>query len=237
MIQLNKVRISFEDQEVLKGIDLRVEKGETRVILGPSGCGKSVTLKILLGLLKPDSGTVVIDGQDITNMNEDQLNEVREKMGMVFQGGALFDSLTVRENVAFKLTELRTIEPEEIDRIVEEKLRYVDLEEAIDMMPADLSGGMKKRVAIARAITGNPSILFYDEPTTGLDPITAKQINKLIIKLAKEGVTSIIVTHELDSAFMVADTISMIKEGNIIFEGTVEELKNAQDSWIREYLS
>ncbi|MFQ6104566.1 MAG: ABC transporter ATP-binding protein [Candidatus Glassbacteria bacterium] len=237
MIQLNKVRISFEDQEVLKGIDLRVEKGETRVILGPSGCGKSVTLKILLGLLKPDSGTVVIDGQDITNMNEDQLNEVREKMGMVFQGGALFDSMTVRENVAFKLTELRTIEPEEIDRIVEEKLRYVDLEEAIDMMPADLSGGMKKRVAIARAITGNPSILFYDEPTTGLDPITAKQINKLIIKLAKEGVTSIIVTHELDSAFMVADTISMIKEGNIIFEGTVEELKNAQDSWIREYLS
>jgi phospholipid/cholesterol/gamma-HCH transport system ATP-binding protein len=237
MIELRKTSISFDELEVLKSIDLHVKEGETRVILGPSGCGKSVTLKILLGLLKPDSGTVIVDGQDITHMNEDQLNNVRGKMGMVFQGGALFDSLTVRENVAFKLTEHESMNPDEIDIIVEEKLRYVDLEESIDMMPADLSGGMKKRVAIARAITGNPSILFYDEPTTGLDPITAKQINRLIIKLAKEGVTSIVVTHELHSAFMVADTISMIREGNIIFEGTVEELKRENNPWITEYLT
>jgi phospholipid/cholesterol/gamma-HCH transport system ATP-binding protein len=237
MIELKGVGISFSDQDVLKGIDLRVKKGETRVLLGPSGCGKSVTLKILLGLLKPDSGSVVIDGQDITRMSEDELNEVRTKMGMVFQGGALFDSLTVRENVAFKLIESRTMESDAIDRIVEEKLRYVDLEEAIDMMPADLSGGMKKRVAIARAITGSPTILLYDEPTTGLDPITAKQINSLIMKLAKEGVTSIVVTHELHSAFMVGDAISMIRDGRIIFEGTVEELKSTRDPWIIEYLT
>lgn len=237
MIELVSVGISFNDQEVLKGIDLHVRKGETRVLLGPSGCGKSVTLKILLGLLKPDRGAVVIDGEDITLMKEDELNEVRSKMGMVFQGGALFDSLTVRENVAFKLMEAGALEPEEIDRIVEEKLRYVDLEEAIDVMPADLSGGMKKRVAIARAITGNPTVLLYDEPTTGLDPITAKQINRLIMKLAKEGVTSIVVTHELHSAFMVADAISMIREGRIIFEGTVDELKSSRDPWIIEYLT
>jgi phospholipid/cholesterol/gamma-HCH transport system ATP-binding protein len=237
MIELRNTRISFDRQEVLKGIDLHVEQGETRVILGPSGCGKSVTLKILLGLLKPDDGQVLIEGMDITRMNEEQLYQIRSKMGMVFQGGALFDSLTVRENVAFKLTEHTEMEPDEIDRIVEEKLRYVDLEEAIDMMPSDLSGGMKKRVAIARAITGDPSILLYDEPTTGLDPITAKQINRLIIKLAKEGVTSIVVTHELHSAFMVADRISMIREGLIIFEGTVEELKDQQDPWIKEYLT
>lgn len=237
MIELKKTRLAFDDHEVLKSIDLHVPRGETRVILGPSGCGKSVTLKILLGLLKPDSGRVIIDGDDITNMTEDDLIHVREKIGMVFQGGALFDSLTVRDNVAFKLEEQKKLHPDEIDSIVEEKLRYVDLEEAIDFMPSDLSGGMKKRVAIARAITGNPSILLYDEPTTGLDPITAKQINRLIIKLSEEGVTSIVVTHEMHSAFMVADSISMIREGNIIFEGAVEELQNAQDPWIKEYLS
>jgi phospholipid/cholesterol/gamma-HCH transport system ATP-binding protein len=237
MIELKGVRISFEEQEVLRGMDLKVEKGETRVLLGPSGCGKSVTLKILLGLHKPDSGTVLIEGQDITRMEEDELNEVRGKMGMVFQGGALFDSLSVRDNVAFKLADSGTMDPDEIDRIVEEKLRYVDLEEAIDKMPAELSGGMKKRVAIARALAAEPPILLYDEPTTGLDPITAKQINDLIIKLAKEGVTSIVVTHELHSAFLVADAISMLREGKIIFEGTVEELKSSTDPWIVEYLT
>jgi phospholipid/cholesterol/gamma-HCH transport system ATP-binding protein len=237
MIELKGVRISFEEQEVLRGMDLKVEKGETRVLLGPSGCGKSVTLKILLGLHKPDSGTVLIEGQDITRMGEDELNEVRGKMGMVFQGGALFDSLSVRDNVAFKLADSGTMDPDEIDRIVEEKLRYVDLEDAIDKMPAELSGGMKKRVAIARALAAEPPILLYDEPTTGLDPITAKQINDLIIKLAKEGVTSIVVTHELHSAFLVADAISMLREGKIIFEGTVEELKSSTDPWIVEYLT
>ncbi len=237
MIELKDIRISFGENEVLKGIDLFIPKGETRVILGPSGCGKSVTLKILLGLLTPDSGKAIVDGEDIAAMSEDQLYEVREKMGIVFQGGALFDSLTVRENVGFKLEEMRTMSTEEIDRLVEEKLRYVDLEEAIDKMPADLSGGMKKRVAIARALAGDPSVLFYDEPTTGLDPITAKQINRLIIKLAAEGVTSIVVTHELHSAFMVADRITMIREGRIVFEGTEEELKSQDDPWIKEYLS
>jgi len=158
-------------------------------------------------------------------------------MGMVFQGGALFDSMTVGENVGFRLYEEGKLDDEEIEEIVLEKLCYVGLEEAVDMMPADLSGGMKKRVAIARAISSDPDILLYDEPTTGLDPITARSINELIIKLHKEGATSIVVTHELKSAFTVAERICMIREGIFIFDGSVEELKNYDDPWIRSYLS
>jgi phospholipid/cholesterol/gamma-HCH transport system ATP-binding protein len=237
MIDLVDVKIAFDDNEVLKGLNLHIDRGETLVFLGPSGCGKSVTLKILLGLLKPDDGSVMIDNEDLVRMNEDQLISIRRRMGMVFQGGALFDSMTVGENVGFRLYEEGKLDDEEIEEIVLEKLCYVGLEEAVDMMPADLSGGMKKRVAIARAISSDPDILLYDEPTTGLDPITARSINELIIKLHKEGATSIVVTHELKSAFTVAERICMIREGIFIFDGSVEELKNYDDPWIRSYLS
>jgi phospholipid/cholesterol/gamma-HCH transport system ATP-binding protein len=237
MIDLIDVVVSFDEKEVLKGLNLHIDEGETVVILGPSGCGKSVTLKVLLGLVKPDEGSVIIDGENLANLSEDNLIPIRRKMGMVFQGGALFDSLSVGENVGFKLLEDGELDDNEIERIVLEKLHYVELEEAVDMMPADLSGGMKKRVAIARAVASEPSILLYDEPTTGLDPITARSINELIIRLDEKGATSIVVTHELESAFMVAERICMIREGVIIFDGSVDELKQSDDSWIKTYLS
>ncbi len=237
MIDLIDITVAFDENEVLKGLNLHIDSGETLVILGPSGCGKSVTLKVLLGLIKPNRGSVIIDGENIVDMREDQLIPIRRKMGMVFQGGALFDSLTVGENVGYMLFENKELDDEEIERIVREKLRYVELEEAIDMMPADLSGGMKKRVAIARAVASEPSILLYDEPTTGLDPITARSINELIIRLDERGATSIVVTHELKSAFMVAERVCMIRGGVIIFDGTVDELKESDDPWIQNYLS
>jgi phospholipid/cholesterol/gamma-HCH transport system ATP-binding protein len=222
---------------VLRGLDLHIESGETLVLLGPSGCGKSVTLKILLGLLRPDQGSVRVDGEELVEMTEDQLIPIRQKMGMVFQGGALFDSLTVGENVGFRLFEEGQLEEKEIKQIVLQKLHYVGLEEAFDMMPSDLSGGMKKRVAIARAISSDPSIMLYDEPTTGLDPITARSINELILRLHQGGVTSIVVTHELKSAFKVAERICMIRKGVIVFDGVVDNLKRSEDPWIKEYLS
>ncbi len=237
MIDLTRVEIAFNDNKVLRGLDLHIESGETLVLLGPSGCGKSVTLKILLGLLRPDQGSVQVDGEELVGMSEDRLIPIRQKMGMVFQGGALFDSLTVGENVGFRLFEEGQLEEKEINRIVLQKLHYVGLEEAFDMMPSDLSGGMKKRVAIARAISSDPSIMLYDEPTTGLDPITARSINELILRLHQGGVTSIVVTHELKSAFKVAERICMIRKGVIVFDGVVDNLKRSEDPWIKEYLS
>jgi phospholipid/cholesterol/gamma-HCH transport system ATP-binding protein len=237
MIDLTGVEIGFDDKEVLRGLDLHIDRGETLVLLGPSGCGKSVTLKILLGLIRPDRGSVRVDGEELTGMKEDELIRVRRKMGMVFQGGALFDSLRVCENVGFRLYEEGELDDGEIEEIVREKLRYVGLEEAYDMMPSDLSGGMKKRVAIARAIASEPQILLYDEPTTGLDPITARSINELIVRLHRGGATSIVVTHELESAFTVAERICMIRGGRIVFDGSVGELKRSQDPWIRTYLA
>ncbi len=237
MIDLTRVEIAFNDNKVLRGLDLHIESGETLVLLGPSGCGKSVTLKILLGLLRPDQGSVRVDGEELVGMSEDRLIPIRQKMGMVFQGGALFDSLTVGENVGFRLFEEGQLEEKEINRIVLQKLHYVGLEEAFDMMPSDLSGGMKKRVAIARAISSDPSIMLYDEPTTGLDPITARSINELILRLHQGGVTSIVVTHELKSAFKVAERICMIRKGVIVFDGVVDNLKRSEDPWIKEYLS
>jgi len=229
---------SFENNDVLRGLSLTVYEGETLVILGRSGCGKSVTLKILLGLLLPDSGTVTVDGQEITRMAEKNLFQVRQKFGMLFQGSALFDSLTVRENVAFALTEHQNKDQSEIDQIVARNLDFVDLIGTESLLPAELSGGMKKRVALARAMAYQPQIMLYDEPTTGLDPITSTTINSLIRKTQTEyGVTSIVVTHELESGFSVADRVAMIEDGKIIEYGSIDKIKNSQNEFVRTFIS
>ncbi len=229
---------SFEDNRVLRGLSLTVYEGETLVILGRSGCGKSVLLKILLGLLLADSGTVTVDGQDITLMAEKDMFQVRQKFGMLFQGSALFDSLTVGENVAFTLTEHFDKEQSEIDQIVARNLEFVNLAGTELLMPAELSGGMKKRVALARAMAYQPQIMLYDEPTTGLDPITSTTINALIRKTQKQyGVTSIVVTHELESGFGVADRVAMIDNGQIIECGSIENVKNSQNEFVRTFIA
>ncbi len=237
MIRLDGIRKSFDGKQVLRGVDLEVRKGETMVLLGRSGCGKSVTLRIILGLLHPDEGRVFVDGEDVTEFNESQWVEVRKRIGMVFQASALFDSLTVRDNVAYFLEEHTDLPEEEIDRIVAEKLEFVGLGGTQDMMPSELSGGMRKRVALARAMAASPEIMLYDEPTTGLDPITARSINRLIRKTQQTfGVTSIVVTHELDSGFAVADRVAVMNEGRILFVGTVDEVKACEDPFVRDFL-
>ena len=238
MIQFKNVYKSFESNTVLQGLNLEIERGETLVVLGRSGCGKSVMLKILLGLIPPDDGQVYINDIDISNLAESALVPIRKKIGMLFQGSALFDSLTVGENVAFALKEHTKKSLSEISQIVEQNLRFVDLAGTEDLMPSELSGGMRKRVALARAISYQPHIILYDEPTTGLDPITATTINSLIRKTQKEfGVTSIVVTHELASGFSVADRVAVINEGVIIEIGTKSEVMKSQHSFVKTFLA
>jgi phospholipid/cholesterol/gamma-HCH transport system ATP-binding protein len=232
------IRKSFGDKKVLTGIDLDVREGETLVIIGRSGCGKSVFLKHVIGLMKPDAGRIAVDGVDITALSGRELNEVRRKFGMVFQGAALFDSMTVEENVGFFLLEYSGKPREEITATVVEKLRLVGLDDVEDMKPAALSGGMKKRVSLARAIAHDPSIVLYDEPTTGLDPIMADVINDLIIKLSDHlAVTSIVVTHDMVSAYKIADRIAMMYGGKIIAVGTPEEIKSSADAVVQQFIT
>ena len=227
----------FGEHEVLKGINLSITEGETIVVLGGSGAGKSVLLRHINGLLKPDAGRVFVDGEDITDFSEEQLIPIRTKVGMVFQGGALFDSLDVFENVAYALREHTTFSEEEIAARVNEKLRLVGLENAQEMMPSDLSGGMKKRVSLARALAIEPKGLLYDEPTTGLDPIIAKKINEMIRNLQNIlGVTSVVVTHDIKSAFTVGDRIALLYKGKIRFVGTVQETQTTDDPIVREFI-
>ncbi|MBN1560306.1 ABC transporter ATP-binding protein [candidate division KSB1 bacterium] len=229
---------SFGDKAVLQGLNLSIRRGETLVILGRSGCGKSVSLKILLGLLYPDRGKVYLDGEEITGMSEKKLVEVRKKIGMLFQGSALFDSLTVGENVAFALAEHSNRTADEIAEIVDNNLKFVEMEGTVNLMPSELSGGMKKRVALARAMAYQPEILLYDEPTTGLDPITATTINALIRKTQREyGVTSIVVTHELDSGFSVADRAAVMESGRILEIGTIAEIKGSTNEFVRTFIA
>ena len=236
IIELSNVSLALGNSMVLKDINLALREGSIMVILGASGSGKTMTLKIILGLYRPDSGKVFVDGEEITTMSEEGLYRVRQKMGMVFQSNALFDSLTVGENVSFRLKELALAE-DVIEEKVIESLRFVGLEHAIDMMPSELSGGMKKRVAIARAIASSPQILLYDEPTTGLDPTNALNVCRLIRDLRdKKGVSSIVVTHELQYAFIVADDLSVIHEGELIFKGTPDELAMSEDEQVRSFL-
>lgn len=205
MIEFRDVTKSFDDETVLRAVSFRITRGETMIILGASGSGKSTILKLLLGLIRPDSGTILVEGRDITAMTERELVRVRRAFGMVFQEGALFDSLSVCENVGYRLYEEGNLGEDEIELVVRRMLGFVGLEEAIDKMPAELSGGMKRRVGIARALVGNPKVILYDEPTAGLDPITKRTIVDLMIKLRDlEGVTSIFVTHDLAAAEMIA---------------------------------
>jgi len=237
-IEYRQLHKSFGDKRVLQGVTLAVRRGETIVILGGSGSGKSVLLKHTIGLMKPDSGRVLVDGEDITDHDEEQLISVRKKVGMLFQGGALFDSMSVFENVAFPLREHFHYQEEELDRRVREKLELVEMETAVELRPSDLSGGMKKRVALARSIAMEPAALLYDEPTTGLDPVTASTINEMIRNLQQRlKVTSIVVTHDITSAFTVADRLAFLHEGVLSFVGSIEEARRSPDDRLRRFIS
>ncbi|HYA24384.1 MAG TPA: ATP-binding cassette domain-containing protein [Terriglobales bacterium] len=255
------VSLAFEDKPVLDGISFRLPKGETKAIFGVAGSGKSTILKLALGLLKPDSGRIYVLGEEITQMPEERLFDLRRKIGMVFQESALFDSLTVRENVAFRLLEEGNVSEEEVDQPVREALSFVELENTVDMFPSELSGGMKRRVAIARAIITRPELLLYDSPTGGLDPVTSTTIIQLIVKQRDVYKTSsLLVTHRLQDAFIMAghyfdrQTNQMqplppgahgevpmgfliLRDGKIIFDGDAQELAHTRDEYIREYIS
>jgi len=261
-IEFRNVHFSFEDQKVLDGISFCVMRGEMKIILGGSGSGKSTTLSLALGLRKPDEGQILIYGEDITELNEDELNRVRAQMGIDFQEGALFDSLSVYDNVAFRLHE-RGVPEDEVEREVRRLLCFVDLEEAIEKMPAELSGGMRTRVGIARALAGDPSILLFDEPTAGLDPPTARDILELAIKLRDlKDVASIFITHEIENVDFLSTTytattesgkllfvetkddlclvntnILMIRKGRFIFSGRIKDLYETEDPYIRNFVS
>ena len=260
-IEFRDVTITFDGRKILNNLSFKVMKGETKMILGGSGCGKSTTIKLVLGLLKPDTGQILVDGEDITHYGEAEMMKVRKKIGMIFQEGALFDSLSVYENVAFKLHE-QGVPEAEVEAEVRRMLRFVNLEEAIDKMPSELSGGMRRRVGIARALVGDPKIVMFDEPTAGLDPPTARTICELAMKLRDlEDVSSIFVTHEMNnldylcSEYAVVDEagevvfekegeklclinskVLMMRDGQVIFSGTDETLRKADDQYIQKFL-
>jgi phospholipid/cholesterol/gamma-HCH transport system ATP-binding protein len=239
MIKITNLKKSFGKKQVLRGVDLNIVKGKTTFIIGSSGCGKSVLLKHIIGLLKPDEGSVIINGEDITKMNDKDLYRVRNNFGFLFQSSALFDSMTVAENIGLGLVENNNMPQDQIDKIVSEKLSLVDLEGIENLKPSELSGGMKKRVGLARALACDPEFILYDEPTTGLDPITSDSIDRLIDSLAKNKklqVTSIIVTHDIFSVYEIADTVAMMYDGKIHWEGTPEELQMTDDRIVREFL-
>jgi phospholipid/cholesterol/gamma-HCH transport system ATP-binding protein len=238
MIAIRELCKNFDSHKVLNNINLNIEEGQTTVIIGRSGCGKSVLLKHIVGILRPDSGKIFIEGRDISSLNEKQMKALNLKIGMVFQGGALFDSMTVGENVGFALIEHQHVEKRELLERIEEALSLVDLSGIENLMPAELSGGMKKRVSLARAICMRPQIILYDEPTTGVDPITADSINELIVSMRdKLKVTSIVVTHDMKSAYRVADKIAMLYQGKIIAEGTSEEIQKSEHSVVHQFIN
>lgn len=238
MIKVIDLYKSFDSNHVLQGVNLEVNRGESMVVIGGSGSGKSVLIKHIIGILKPDKGTILIGGVDITVLKEKELNEIRKKFGMLFQGAALFDSLSVWENVGFGLRQHTKMKDEEIRAIASEKLRMVGLVGVEDLMPSELSGGMRKRVGLARAIAMNPEILLYDEPTTGVDPIMADAINDLIIEMKnKLHVTSISITHDMVSAYKIADRIAMLYKGKIIEVGTPEEIRNTENPVVKQFIT
>ncbi len=234
-IRMEKVSYSIGGRSILEEFDLFLERKVNRTILGVSGAGKTTILKLLLGLLQPDAGRITIEGVSLEGLPERELIEVRKKIAVVFQGGALFDSMTVGENVGYRLFEEGRLSEGEIEQIVLKKLSFVGLEHAIDLYPAELSGGMKKRVAIARALAAEPEYIFFDEPTTGLDPIGVYNIRHLMLRLQEEGKTTLMVTHDLETAFAVSQQFSFIHEARLVFEGTMDQLMEAQAPEIREF--
>lgn len=260
-IEFRDVHLSFDGKKILNGVSFTVRRGETKIILGRSGGGKSTTIRLVLGLLKPDSGQILIDGEDITHYTEEEMMSVRQKIGMIFQEGALFDSLSVYENVAYRLIE-QGVDEETCEKEVRRMLRFVDLEDAIDKMPSELSGGMRRRVGIARALVGDPTIVMFDEPTAGLDPPTARTICELAIKLRDlEDVSSIFVTHEMNNLeylsseyatvneagevvyemegkhlCLINTEVIMFRDGQIIFSGKDEQLRKADDPYISKFI-
>lgn len=260
LLELRNVVKYYGERAILTGVSFRMFPGETKIIIGASGSGKSTILKLIMGLDRPDEGTIMVEGMDITKMSESDLAPVRQKIGMVFQESALFDSMSVRENVAYRLYE-DAVDEVEIERRVRETLSFVGLEEAIDKMPAELSGGMKRRVSLARALISRPGIMLYDEPTAGLDPITSRRINELIISLRDiQNVTGIFVTHRMRDAFTLASQYAtngngvhfhgeadelciantrflMLRDGKIIFEGPDELLRQSADPYIKRFLA
>jgi len=236
-ILMNKVCYSIGGRSILHNFDLSLQPGVNRTILGVSGVGKTTILKLILGLLKPNSGKIFIDGTDISTLSESQLTAARKQIAIVFQGGALFDSMTVGENVGYRLFEEGKLSDQEIESIVLEKLSFVGLEKTLNLYPAELSGGMKKRAAIARALAADPSYIFFDEPTTGLDPIGVYNIQQLMLRLQSQGKTTLMVTHDMVTAFAVSDRFSFIHAAELVLEGTREELKNSRVKAITEFFS
>jgi len=260
-VEFRNVDLAFDDSVILDNVSFRLRRGETKIVLGGSGTGKSTIINLILGLLKPDAGEILIDGEEITQLDDQELMRVRKKIGMIFQEGALFDSLSVFDNVAYRLAEAK-VDADEIEHEVLRMLRFVDLEDAIDKMPAELSGGMRRRVGIARALVGNPTLVLFDEPTAGLDPPTARTICELAIKLRDlEDVSSIFVTHEMNnleylcSEYAIVDEkgavhfveegqslclinteVMMLRDGEIIFSGKDEELRQVKDPYIRRFM-
>ena len=238
MIDMINVCKHLSGKDVLKNLNLHIKKGETYVIIGRSGIGKSVTIKHMVGLMKPDSGRVIVDGVEVHKLGKKELQRFRLKFGFLFQSNALLNSLTVFENIALPLREHTKIGEEEIRERVRQKLALVGLEGTEDMMPEDLSGGMRKRVALARAIVMEPKIILYDEPTTGLDPITADAINHLIRDMQEKlGVTSVVVTHDMKSAYFVGDRIGLLHDGHIIQEGSPEQIRNSKDDRVQQFIN
>ena len=261
-IEFRDVHLSFDDKKILDGVSFVVRRGETKVILGRSGGGKSTAIRLILGLLKADSGQILIDGEDITDYNEEEMIPVRQKIGMVFQEGALFDSLSVYDNVAYRLHE-SGVDEDEVEREVRRMLSFVDLEDAIDKMPDELSGGMRRRVGIARALVGDPAIVLFDEPTAGLDPPTARTICELAIKLRDlQDVSSIFVTHEMNNVgylsseyatvnedgqvlfekegeklCLINTEVIMLRDGQIIFSGSDERLRHSPDEYVQRFIN
>ena len=236
VVQIEDLYKSFGENHVLKGVSLTIKKGENVVVMGKSGSGKSVLIKCIVRLLNIDAGNLIALGHDIPSIDEEELNDVRRKIGFLFQSAALYDSMTVRENLEFPLRQIKNQLKKDKESLVLEALKNVGLEESIDLMPSELSGGMRKRIGLARTMILKPQIILYDEPTTGLDPITSKEISRLIIAVQKElKTTSLIITHDIECARITANRILVLKDGLFIAEGTFKELEKSEDKWVRSF--
>ncbi len=236
VVEIENLKKSFGKNDVLIDVNIKLKKGENLVIIGKSGSGKSVLIKCMVALIEPDAGQMTVLGEDIHDLNTEELNRTRKKIGFLFQSGALYDSMTVRENLAFPLRDSKDISKDEIKKMIEEALDNVGLKDAIDKIPSELSGGMRKRLGLARTLILKPEIMLYDEPTTGLDPITSKEISELILNVQeKYNTSSIIITHDIACAKITANRMIVLKEGLISAEGTFEELEKSEDEWVRSF--